>query len=110
MPFAEQTDALLVTTADDILLAHAPFSVTPLPTLDIAQRFGKVALDHAATRIGPVTLLDRVDQLAAVGAAATLLGIMSRALEMTLDYVRTRASVRPAHRLASRPCNTGWRT
>ncbi len=90
VPFAEQTDALLVTTADDILLAHAPFSVTPLPTLDIAQRFGKVALDHAATRIGPVTLLERVDQLAAVGAAAALLGIMSRALEMTLDYVRTR--------------------
>jgi alkylation response protein AidB-like acyl-CoA dehydrogenase len=90
VPFAEQTDALLVTTADDVLLVHAPFNVTPLPTLDIAQRFGKVALDHAATRIGPITLLERVDQLAAVGAAAALLGIMSRALEMTLDYVRTR--------------------
>ncbi|HEX7406622.1 MAG TPA: acyl-CoA dehydrogenase family protein [Candidatus Binatia bacterium] len=90
VPFAAQADALLVTTTDGIFLSQGPFSVTPMPTLDIAQRFGKVAFDHAATRIGSPALLDRLDQLAAIGASAMLLGIMSRSLEMTLDYVRTR--------------------
>jgi alkylation response protein AidB-like acyl-CoA dehydrogenase len=39
-----------------------------------------------------VTLLDPIDRLGAVGAAATLLGIMQRCLEMTLAYVNTRAT------------------
>lgn len=90
VPFAAEADALLVTTAEGIFLVHAPFQSTSLPTFDLAQRFGKVVLDHVATRIGPPALLERVDQLAAVGAGATLLGVMSRALEMTLEYVRTR--------------------
>ena len=90
VPFAAEIDALLVTAAPGVLLVHAPLEVTPLPTFDLAQRFGKVGLDHVATHLGPPTLLERVDQLAAVGAAATLLGVMARALEMTLEYVRTR--------------------
>jgi alkylation response protein AidB-like acyl-CoA dehydrogenase len=49
-----------------------------------------VTLDQPAKFLGPQSLLERVDQLAAVGAAAMLLGIMGRALEITLDYVRTR--------------------
>ncbi len=90
VPFAAAADALLVTTADGICLASGPFESTPLPTIDPAQRFAAVKLEHTATRVGPLTLLERVGQLASVGAAAMLLGIMSKLLDTTLEYVRTR--------------------
>jgi alkylation response protein AidB-like acyl-CoA dehydrogenase len=90
VPFAAQTDALVVTTPDAVCLVSAPFSVNPLPTFDPAQRFGAVRFDHPATVIGPPSLLQRTDELGAVGAAAMLLGLMSRCLEMTLAYVQTR--------------------
>ncbi len=92
VPFAAAADALAVVTPQGIALASGPFAVTATPTIDVAQRFGNVALDHAATLIGPATLLERVDRLAAVGASAMLLGIMQRCLEMTLGYVNTRAA------------------
>jgi alkylation response protein AidB-like acyl-CoA dehydrogenase len=90
VPFAAAADALLVTTSEGIALVEGPFEVTPLPTIDLAQRFGEVALDHRATLIGPVSLLEKTDLLAAVGAAATLLGVMARSLEITLGYLSTR--------------------
>jgi len=92
VPFAAQVDALLVTTPDALHLVDGPFTVTPMETLDGAQRFGRVTFDHAATRLGGLDLLDRVEQLAGIGAAATLLGIMSRSLETTLQYVQTRSA------------------
>jgi len=66
--------------------------VTATPTIDLAQRFGTVEFEHAAARLGGVELLEHTDRLAAVGAAAMLLGIMGRSLEMTLEYVNTRAA------------------
>ena len=90
VPFAGSADALVVTTADGVGLAEGPFQVTALQTLDLAQRFGDVTLEHQLTPLGPLTLLERVDRLAAVGASAMLLGLMSRSLEMTLEYVQTR--------------------
>ena len=92
VPFAVAADALCVVTPDGVALASKPFQVTPTPTLDLAQRFGTVGFDHAATLLGPATLLDGVDRLAAVGAAAMLLGLMQRCLETTLAYVNTRAA------------------
>jgi alkylation response protein AidB-like acyl-CoA dehydrogenase len=92
VPFAAQADALLVATPDAVCLVEKPFETTPLPTFDSVQRFGTVVFDHAATRVGAPTLLARVDQLAAVGASAMLLGLMSRALEITLEYVKTRST------------------
>ena len=108
VPFAAQADALLVATPDTLCLVPKPFDVTEMPTMDPAQRFGEVAFDHAANAVGPASLLERVDRLAAVSASAMLLGVMSRAMEMTLEYVRTRqAFTRPIgsfqalqHRLA----------
>jgi alkylation response protein AidB-like acyl-CoA dehydrogenase len=76
--------------ADAVALAEAPFAVTALQTLDLAQRFGEVALEHALAPLGSLALLERADRLAAVGASAMLLGLMSRALELTLEYVQTR--------------------
>jgi alkylation response protein AidB-like acyl-CoA dehydrogenase len=90
VPFGSAAAALLVTTADRIVVAEAPFEATALPTFDPAQRFASVALDHSATPLGPLTLLDPVDRLAAVGAGAMLLGIMTRLLETTLAYTQTR--------------------
>jgi alkylation response protein AidB-like acyl-CoA dehydrogenase len=90
VPFAAQTDVLLVTTPAALCLVEKPYDVVAMPTLDPAQRFGQVTLDHAATRVGDPSLLQRIDQLAAIGAGAMLLGVMSRALEMTVEYVRTR--------------------
>jgi alkylation response protein AidB-like acyl-CoA dehydrogenase len=90
VPFAAAADALLVTTAEGLALVEGPFEVTPLQTIDLAQRFGEVSLDHAATLVGPLSLLERTDLLAAVGAGATLLGVMARSLEITLGYLQTR--------------------
>ncbi|MEO6027178.1 MAG: acyl-CoA dehydrogenase family protein [Candidatus Binatia bacterium] len=90
VPFAASADALVVTGSDGLALVEGPFTVTALSTIDLAQRFGDVAFEHQVTPIGPLALLDRVDRLAAVGASAMLLGIMTRSLEMTLEYVQTR--------------------
>jgi alkylation response protein AidB-like acyl-CoA dehydrogenase len=92
VPFAGAADALVVVTPDGLCLASGPFETTPVQTIDIAQRFAEVALDQAATALGPASLLERTDRLAAVGAAAMLLGLMSRCLEMTLEYVQTRVA------------------
>src|SRR5207237_9803006 len=62
----------------------------PRPALDLPQRFPRVALDHRAERLGDASLLVRLDIIAATAAAAMLLGVMSRAFEITLDYVKTR--------------------
>ena len=85
VPFAAQSDALLVTTPEGIFVARSPFAVVPMQTFDLAQRFGAVTFDHPATRLGAPALLERIDQLAAVGAAAMLLGLMSHCLERTLE-------------------------
>src|SRR5262249_57278213 len=92
VPFASAADALCVVTPAGIALVSGPFDVTPTPTIDLAQRFGTVAFDQPATLLGPTTLLDRVDRLAAVGAGAMLLGLIQRCLETTLAYVNTRAA------------------
>jgi alkylation response protein AidB-like acyl-CoA dehydrogenase len=96
VPFGAQADALCVATPDAVVLVEGPFETTALPTLDPAQRFAEVRLDHPATRLGPASLLDAVDLRAAVGAGATLLGIMTRLLETTQAYLQTRqAFMRP---------------
>src|SRR4029450_13392963 len=92
VPFAAAADALCAPTPQGVALVQAPFDVTPTPTIDVAQRFGSVTFDHAATLVGSPSLLEGVDRLGAVGASALLLGIMQRCLEMTLGYVNTRAA------------------
>jgi alkylation response protein AidB-like acyl-CoA dehydrogenase len=90
VPFASKADALLVTTPQGIVLVQAPYDVVPLQTFDLGQRFGEVKLDHHGTLVGGPELVERIDLLGAVGASAMMLGIMSRALELTLEYVQTR--------------------
>ena len=90
IPFAAQADALIVATPETLCLVTKPFDVVDMETIDPAQRFGEVTFDHSATTVGPASLLQRVDRLAAVGASAMLLGVMNRVLQMTLEYVQTR--------------------
>ena len=90
IPFAAQADALIVATPETLCLVSKPFDVVAMQTIDPAQRFGEVGFDHAATAVGPTSLLEHTDRLAAIGASAMLLGVMSRVLEMTLEYVQTR--------------------
>jgi alkylation response protein AidB-like acyl-CoA dehydrogenase len=90
VPFAARTDALLVTTPQGVVLVRAPYDVLALQTIDLSQRFAEVKLDNQGTLIGGPELLEKIDLLGAVGASAMMLGIMSRALEVTLEYVQTR--------------------
>jgi alkylation response protein AidB-like acyl-CoA dehydrogenase len=90
VPFASQADALLVTAPEGVYLVDKPFEVVPLETFDLSARFGEVVLDHATSHVAGAEVLQRVDRLAAVAAAATLLGLMNRSLEITVEYSRTR--------------------
>jgi len=97
VPFGGTADALLVTTSEGLVLVERPaqgFSATALPTLDHAQRFVEIVLDLpgtlVASRGATAELLAVVDRLAAVGAAALLLGLSERALELSVSYLSER--------------------
>ncbi len=90
VPFASAADALLVVTPEGLFRVEAPFDTSPMPTLDVSQRFARVSFDHSAEQIGDTALVARLDPLVATAAAAVLLGLMNRAFELTLDYVKTR--------------------
>lgn len=94
VPYAAAADVLIVTTPEGPCLVRESVPLVPTPTLDQAQRFATVTLDHPATLLGPPALLERPDRLAAVGAAAMLLGLMSRAFEMAHAYAQTREAFR----------------
>jgi alkylation response protein AidB-like acyl-CoA dehydrogenase len=90
VPFAAAAEALLVVMPEGLFRIDAPFDVSPMPTLDVSQRFVRVQLDHVGTRIAEPALVARLDPLVATAAAAVLLGLMTRSFETTLEYVKTR--------------------
>jgi alkylation response protein AidB-like acyl-CoA dehydrogenase len=97
VPFGAFADALLVETQQGLALVERPsggWGATPLPTFDPAQRFAEIALDTPAALIAEGAearrLLDDAERLGALGAAATLLGLMERALELTVAYTMER--------------------
>jgi alkylation response protein AidB-like acyl-CoA dehydrogenase len=90
VPFAAAADALLVVTPEGLFRVESPFDSSPMPTLDVSQRFARVSFDHAAQRIADPALVARLDPLVGTAAAAVLLGLMNRAFELTLEYVKTR--------------------
>jgi acyl-CoA dehydrogenase len=97
VPFGAAADALLVTTAEGLALVERPatgFCATALPTFDHAQRFVEVALDLPGTLIASpdatTALLEAVDRLGALGAAALLLGLAERSLELSVAYLKDR--------------------
>jgi alkylation response protein AidB-like acyl-CoA dehydrogenase len=91
VPFAAEAEKLVVITADGACVVDGPFDATPMPTIDPAQRFARVALDAPSEALtADANVLARQDDVAATAAAAMLLGIMSRAFDITLEYVKTR--------------------
>jgi alkylation response protein AidB-like acyl-CoA dehydrogenase len=101
VPFGADADALLATTAQGLALVPRPsegWNATPLATLDHAQRFAEIALDAPAVLLadaaGSAAALVEAGRLGSLGAAAQLLGLMGRALELTVAYMRERQAFR----------------
>jgi alkylation response protein AidB-like acyl-CoA dehydrogenase len=97
VPFGAQADALLVETREGLALVERPgtgWNATPLPTLDHAQRFAEISFDDPAVAIADparcAELLAEADRLGALGAAAILLGLMERSLELAVAYTAER--------------------
>lgn len=97
VPFGAAADTLLVTTAEGLVRVDRPaqgFRVAALPTLDHAQRFVEIVLDDPGTlladRAQAAACLEAADRLGALGAAAVLLGLMERSLELSVAYLKER--------------------
>jgi alkylation response protein AidB-like acyl-CoA dehydrogenase len=97
VPFGAQADALLVETTGGVVLVERPaagWSAKPMPTLDHAQRFAEIALDAPGVLVcegqAACQAIGEVDRLGALGASALLLGLMERALELTVAYTLER--------------------
>ena len=97
VPFGASADALLVSAAEGLVLVPRPsagWNAQPLQTLDHAQRFVEVALDAPGALVAEASpaaqRIEAVDRLGALGAAALLLGLMERALEISVGYLMER--------------------
>jgi alkylation response protein AidB-like acyl-CoA dehydrogenase len=97
VPFGAQADALLVETTTGLVLVPRPesgWNAKPMPTIDHAQRFAELTLDDAGTLVcegqAACRAMGEVDRLGALGASALLLGLMERALEITIAYTMER--------------------
>jgi alkylation response protein AidB-like acyl-CoA dehydrogenase len=99
VPFAESAAAMLVTTESGVVLVPAPeggFRTERLETIDHAQRFSGVAFDAPARPLLDVDawreMKGRLEGLAAVGAAAFLLGLMQTGFERSVVYLKERVA------------------
>jgi alkylation response protein AidB-like acyl-CoA dehydrogenase len=97
VPFGAQADALLVETAGGVVLVEKPpggWQAKAQPTIDHAQRFAEIAFDAPGTLLcdgqAACKAMGAVDHLGALGASALLLGLMERALEITVAYTMER--------------------
>ena len=97
VPFGSHADALLVETREGLALVPRPdagWNARAMPTLDHAQRFVEIDFAHAATLLaeGPraAAALATADRLGSLGAAALLLGLAERAMELAVEYLKER--------------------
>lgn len=90
VPYGASADRLVVVAGEDCVLVDGPFECLAMPTIEEAQRFAEVRLDHPAERIGGKALVEGLDDWAAVGAAAIALGLCEAALERSVEYSRQR--------------------
>jgi alkylation response protein AidB-like acyl-CoA dehydrogenase len=90
VPYGASADRLVVVAGDDCVLVDGPFECLAMPTIEEAQRFAEVRLDHPAERIGGKAVIEALDDWAAVGAAAIALGLCEAALERSVAYSRQR--------------------
>ena len=97
VPFGAQADAMLVSTDAGLVVVPKPdagWNADLLEALDHAQRLASIDFDASCTQLTDsgtaATLLESAHQLGALGAAALMLGLMERTLEMTLSYTMER--------------------
>ncbi len=97
VPFGAHADALIVETTGGLVLVPKPaagWNAKLMPTIDHAQRFAEITLDSPGTllcegRAASEAVAD-AERFGALGAAALLLGLMERALEITIAYTMER--------------------
>lgn len=91
VPMAAGADAFLVCTKDGLALvdAHAPGVQIDLAATQDGGSFGTIQFDGAPAEAILGDPADVIEE-AALATAATLLGLMERCFELTLDYLRTR--------------------
>lgn len=94
VPYGASADALIVTTAEGFVLVERPaagWTATSLATLDHAQRFAEIVLDAPGTLLAAgaaaCEIAGAISRLGALGAAAVLLGLEERCLELAVDYL-----------------------
>jgi alkylation response protein AidB-like acyl-CoA dehydrogenase len=90
VPYGASADRLVVLAGDDVALVDGPFECLAMPTIEEAQRFAEVRLDHPAEPIGAKRVVESLDDWAAVGAASIALGLCEAALERSVAYSRQR--------------------
>jgi len=97
VPTGAFADALLVSTTAGLVLVERPgagWNAQPLTTIDHAQRFAEIAFDDPGELVAEggraSALLADALRCGALGASATMLGLMERALELAIDYTMER--------------------
>lgn len=82
-------DTFLVVDGDDLLeLNRTHVAVEPLVAMDETRRMGRVKLLSEGSRVGRFS--EKVRDLAIVALAAEQVGAAERALELTVEYTKTR--------------------
>jgi alkylation response protein AidB-like acyl-CoA dehydrogenase len=90
VPYAQVSDAVLFVHDDHVELAtRADVIVTPLATVDGSRRAGSVVV-NATPMVLSSTELPRARERATLAAAAELVGLSARMLDMTTEYVQSR--------------------
>ena len=97
VPTGEFADALLVETDAGLVLVERPgsgWNARALTTFDHAQRFAEIDFDDAGELVAEESeaagILADARRCGALGAAASILGLMERAMELALDYTMER--------------------
>ncbi len=97
VPFGLQADALVVETTAGLVLVAKPvagWNAKAMPTIDHAQRFAEVTLDAPGTLLcegsAACQAIGELERFGSLGASAQLLGLMERALELTMAYTLER--------------------
>jgi alkylation response protein AidB-like acyl-CoA dehydrogenase len=92
VPHAQHADAVLRVDYDNEsarLLDRADADVEPVPTVDGSRGAGRVTGDGAPVDVDPAQV-GRALRRGTLGAAAVLVGLSRRMLDLTVDYVRGR--------------------
>lgn len=97
VPFGAHADAVLAEAREGLVLCERPaagWEAAAQPTQDHAQRFAELRLSGPARPVAGAerasAILETVDLISALAAAAQLLGLCERALETTVAHTNER--------------------